>query len=71
MRNEKLMEVPVSYFLLADDYTVVMETYVMKHGTKKIQRRATEVKTVNRVVPCFQSHTRRWINVNGRCFDNE
>ena len=59
MRDEKLTEVSVSYFLLADGYTVVMETIVMKHGTKKIQRRATEIKIVNRVVPCFKSHARK------------
>ena len=34
-------------FFRADDYTVVMETLGMKYGTKKIQRRATEI--VNRM----------------------
>ena len=48
MRNEKLAEVSVSYFFRADDYTVVMETLGMKYGTKKIQRRATEI--VNHMV---------------------
>ena len=36
-------------FFPADDYTVVMETLGMKYGTKKIQRRATEI--VNHMVP--------------------
>ena len=49
MRNEKLTEVSVSYFFRADDYTVVMETLGVKYGTKKIQRRATEI--VNHIVP--------------------
>ena len=49
MRNEKLTEVSVSYFFRADDHTVVMETLGMKYGTKKIQRRATEI--VNHMVP--------------------
>ena len=46
---KKLTEVSVSYFFRADDYTVVMETLGMKYGTKKIQRRATEI--VNHMVP--------------------
>ena len=49
MRNKKLIKVSVSYFLCADDYTVVMETLGMKYGTKKMQRRVTEV--VNHMVP--------------------
>ena len=49
MRNKKLTEVSVSYFFRADDYTVVMETLGMKYGTKKTQRRATEI--VNHMVP--------------------
>ena len=48
MRNEKLTVVSVSYFFRADDYTVVMETLGMKYGTKKIQRRASEI--VNHMV---------------------
>ena len=40
---EKLTEVSVSYFFRADDYIVVMETLGMKYGTKKIQRRVTEI----------------------------
>ena len=35
-------------FFRADDYTV-METLGLKYGTKKIQRRATEI--VNHMVP--------------------
>ena len=35
VRHEKLTEVSVSYFFRADDYTVVMETFGMKYGTKK------------------------------------
>ena len=49
MRNGNLTKVLVSYFFRADDYTVVMETLGMKYGTKKIQRRATEI--VNHMVP--------------------
>ena len=49
MRHEKVTEVSVSYFFRADDYTVVMETLGMKYGTKKIQRRATEI--VDHMVP--------------------
>ena len=49
MRNKKLTQVSVSYFFRADDYTAVMETLGMKYGTKKIQRRATEI--VNHMVP--------------------
>ena len=48
MRNKKLTEVSVSYFFRADDYAVVMETLEMKYGTKKMQRRATEI--VNHMV---------------------
>ena len=33
----------------ADDYTVVMETLRIKYGTKKMQKRATEI--VNHMVP--------------------
>ena len=49
MRNKKLTEVSVSYSFRADDYTVVMEILGMKYGTKKVQRRATEI--VNHMVP--------------------
>ena len=49
MRNKKLTEVSVSYFFRADDYTVVMETLGIKYGTKKMQKRATEI--VNHMVP--------------------
>ena len=35
-------------YFRADDYTVVMETLGMNYGTKKIQRRATEI--VNHMV---------------------
>ena len=49
MRSEKLTEVSASYFFRADDYTAVMETLGMKYGTKKLQRRATEI--VNHIVP--------------------
>ena len=49
MQHEKLTEVSVSNFFRANDYTVVMETSGMKFGTKKIQKRATEI--VNHMVP--------------------
>ena len=49
MRYEQLTEVAVSYFFHSDDYTVVMGTLGMKYGTKKIQRKATEI--VNHMVP--------------------
>ena len=41
--KKKLTEVSVSYFFRADDYTVVMETLRIKYGTKKMQKRATEI----------------------------
>ena len=44
-----LTEVSVSFFVFrADGYPVVMETLGMEYGTKKIQRRATEI--VNHMV---------------------
>ena len=50
MQNKKkLAEVSVSYIFRADDYTVVMETLGIKYGTKKMQKRATEI--VNHMVP--------------------
>ena len=50
MQNKrKLTEVSVSYFFRADDYIVVMETLGIKYGTKKMQKRATEI--VNHMVP--------------------
>ena len=48
MRHEKLTKVSVSFFS-ADDCTVVMEILGVKYGTKKIQRRATEI--VDHMVP--------------------
>ena len=36
-------------FFRADDDTVVMETLGIKYGTKKMQKRATEI--VNHMVP--------------------
>ena len=49
MRHETLTEVSVSYFFRAGDYAVVMETLGMEYGTKKIQKRATEI--LNHMVP--------------------
>ena len=50
MQNKKkLTGVSVSYFFRADDHTVVMETLGIKYGTKKMQKRATEI--VNHMVP--------------------
>ena len=49
MQNEKTHRGIGIIFFRADDYTVVMETLGIKYGTKKMQKRATEI--VNYMVP--------------------
>ena len=49
MQNKKTNRGIGIKFFRADDYTVVMETLGIKYGTKKVQKRATEI--VNHMVP--------------------